>query len=338
MPNGLLEVTGTLDLAQFWPAGESDGDTAKVVVGANAFKFTGPNGIAKITHAFDGATVKGAVSKPTIDKNNQVTIRWQGIDAPELHYRPIAPTLSGKKPTATQRAAFNKVNGNFRQYLGESAPEALAKFMATFGAGPLPVVVRTQVDEPNDVFDTYGRLIGDIILSPGHNEVNANHWMCENGWAYPTYYSSMTPTEINQLQALTATAKQAKKGIWQSKANTSDLSYFDPTMVFVSHGAFNAAKDKGKVFLPKLFRRRSTYAGCKAAKMTAANFKKYLSLEPDACFATADFLANGVTSATPRHLDEFVSTDTKFTVTAGDLVFQEGKSRVVGPDGKPVNW
>jgi hypothetical protein len=162
--------------------------------------------------------------------------------------------------------------------------------------------------------------------------------MCENGWAYPTYYSSMTAKEINNLQALTATAKKGKKGIWQGKANTADLSYFDPKMVFVNRGTFNAAADKGKVFMPKLFRRRSTYASCKAAKMTTANFKKYLSLEPDACFETSDFIAHGLTSATPRRLDEFVSADSQFTVTAGDLVFQEGKSRVVGANGKPVTW
>jgi len=27
MPTGLLEVSGTIDLAQFWPTGESDADT-----------------------------------------------------------------------------------------------------------------------------------------------------------------------------------------------------------------------------------------------------------------------------------------------------------------------
>jgi len=336
MPHGLLEVTGTLDLAQFWPAGESDGDTAKVVVAANAFRFTAPDGTSKITHAFDGATVKGSVSKLAIDKKNQVTIRWQGIDAPELHYRPTAPTLAGKKPTTTQRAAFNKSNGNFRQYFGETATVSLTQFLKTFGAYPLHVVVRTQVDEPNDVFDTFGRMIGDIIVNPGPHEVNANHWMCKNGWAYPTFYSSMTPKEISDLLALTAAARKAKKGIW--KRDSSDLSVFDPKLVFRSHGVPDPKHDAGSVFMPKLFRRRSTYASAKAAKMTSANFQKYLTLEPDACFTTDEFVAVGLTAATPRRLDEFVTAASKFTVSAGDLVFQEGKSHVVGPDGKPVNW
>ena len=41
MPAGLLEVDGSIDLAQFWPVGSSDADTSQihVDVGAGAFRF-----------------------------------------------------------------------------------------------------------------------------------------------------------------------------------------------------------------------------------------------------------------------------------------------------------
>src|SRR4029077_14423031 len=135
MPKGLLEVSGTIDLAQFWPTGESDADTVKVLLsGPNAFRFTlHPGAPSKVTHAFEGATVKGKVSKPAIDKEGRVTIRLQGIDAPELHYRPTAPTLNGKKPTPAKRAKFPAANGNFRQKLGETAAIALGEFLAKAG-------------------------------------------------------------------------------------------------------------------------------------------------------------------------------------------------------------
>jgi len=56
-------VTGTLDVNQFWPNGESDGDTAKVVVGAGAFRFRAkPNGKWKVTNAFDHAIVKRSLN------------------------------------------------------------------------------------------------------------------------------------------------------------------------------------------------------------------------------------------------------------------------------------
>src|SRR5262245_39049816 len=126
MPQGLLAVTGTIDLAQFWPAGECDADTVKVLrAGANAFKFRKHAGAPfKVTHAFEGATVKGKVNKPAIDSNNRITIRLQGIDAPELHYRPTAPTLNKKKPSTSEKAAFNANNGNFRQFFGEPLPSS----------------------------------------------------------------------------------------------------------------------------------------------------------------------------------------------------------------------
>ena len=63
MATGLLEVSGTLGVNQFWPNGGSDGDTAKVVVGAGAFRFRAkPNGKWKVTNAFDHAIVKRSLN------------------------------------------------------------------------------------------------------------------------------------------------------------------------------------------------------------------------------------------------------------------------------------
>ena len=338
MSKGLLELSGTIDLAQFWPVGQSDADTVKVLMsGPNAFRFTPhPGAQSKVTHAFEGATVKGKVSKPAIDNKNRVTIRLQGIDAPELHYRPTAPTLNGNKPTAEQRAKFNAANGNFRQKFGETTTIALGTFLAKAGGSPLRCVVRTGVDEPSEVFDTFGRMVGDIFVTVGGVEQNVNHWLCRKGWAFPTFYSSMTKQEIDDLIKLSESARNAKAGIW--KRTTSDLSLFDRTLLFRNKGTPDPANDDGRVFFPKLFRRRSTFGIAQTAKMVSGLFKNYLKMEPDACFETADFLSQGVTAATPRHLDEFVSPATRFTVGPKDRVFQENKSRVVGKNGKPVKW
>ena len=338
MPIGLLEVTGTIDLAQFWPAGESDADTIKVLLsGPNAFRFTPhPGASSKVTHAFEGAKIKGKVNKPAIDTKNRITIRLQGVDASELHYRPTAPTLNGKKPTPAQRTKFNSANANFRQKFGETATVALGKFLAQAGQTPIKCEVRTAVDEPNDVFDTFGRLVGDVFVTIGGKEQNVNHWLCEKGWVFPTFYSSMTKQEINELTALSEPARKAKAGIW--KRATPDLSAFDRTLVFRNHGTPDSASDSGPVFLPKLFRRRSTFGIAQTAKMTSAPFKNYLKAEPDACFETTDFLSQGPSAATPRRLDEFVSPASKFTVGAKDLVFQENTSHVVDKNGNPVKW
>lgn len=39
------------------------------------------------------------------------------------------------------------------------------------------------MDAPNDVFDTYGRLIGDIIVVKGGKDTNVNQWLVEQNCA-----------------------------------------------------------------------------------------------------------------------------------------------------------
>ena len=338
MPVGLLEADGTIDLAQFWPQGDSDADTVKVLLsGANAFRFRPHAGAAfKVTHAFNGATVRGKVSKSAIDKQGRITIRLQGIDAGELHYRPTAPTLNGKKPTAAQRTKFNAANGNFRQHFGETAAMKLAGFLATVGSSPVHCVVRTAVDHPGDVFDAFGRFVGNIIVTANGKEADANLWLCEHGWAFPTFYSSMMENEIEELIKLAAKARKNKSGIWGKV--TSNLTKFDRSLVFRNHGTPNPVKDAGPVIMPKLFRRQSTFEIAKLAGMTSGHFNAYLAKEPDPCFETADFLKSGINAATPRQLDQFVTAAGKFTVGSGDVVFQEHASKVVDANGNPAHW
>jgi hypothetical protein len=90
--------------------------------------------------------------------------------------------------------------------------------------------------------------------------------------------------------------------------------------------------------MPKLFRRQSTYAVAKAAKLVTGTFAKYLQNHPDGCYETSDFLSQGIAAATHRRLDEFVDTQSQYTVRPGDLVFQEASSRVVDKVGNPARW
>jgi endonuclease YncB( thermonuclease family) len=144
---GVLRVIGTIDLGQFWPQGESDADTTKVLVGvrADSFKYQStPNGAFKTTTVFRNAKVVGRVSKAPIDAKGRITIRLQGIDAPELHYR---PTLSNKpKPTPAQRDAFKAANKNFRQPYGETATMGLGAYLAKNQKEIVQCTVETRVD------------------------------------------------------------------------------------------------------------------------------------------------------------------------------------------------
>ena len=342
---GLLTVTGTLALDQFWPTGESDADTAKVVVAVvpNAFQFQAdPNGPAKPTHVFDQAKVKGRFgTKPVLDTKGRLTIRFQGIDAPELHYQP-APLSKAQKAqmTADQLAAFKKLNKRYRQRFGETSTAKLRDLLAGDGRADLPCRVTTAVDAPNDVFDVYGRFIGDVHVDLDHQAVNLNQWLVEEGWAYPAFYASMSAAEINALLAATQKGRQKQHRLWKHLRRT--VGQFDRSLMFRGKGAaLDPAADIGSVLMPKLFRRHCTYSVYRKVGIVSGNFHNYLkaSIPPDSCFLTADFLDQRAAAAPHHTLDEFVAADGKISKQPHELVFREQPSTLVGPDGKKItDW
>jgi endonuclease YncB( thermonuclease family) len=329
---GLLKVDGSLDINQFWPGGTSDADTAKVTVnGANAFRFQPHPGAAfKVTHVFEKAKVRGSTTKPAIDSKKRITIRLQGIDAPELHYRP-SPLKKGVAETV--RTKFKTVNKEYRQNLGESAANSLRKLLAGPSSASIPCTVTTQVDSPNEVFDTYGRFIGDIVVKHKGANLDLNIWLVEQGWAFPTFYTSMQPEEIQAF--LKATTKGKKKGrIWAKL--TKKIPTFDPSLVFVKGGPFEANADNGPVCLPKLFRRQTTWFAYKKAGATSKDFKPFLKEQRNALLLTNDFLENGIHAASPHFIDEFLKADGTFSLLPEGMVFKEDPSSLVDDTGKKI--
>lgn len=342
MPVGLLEVEGTIDVKQFWPEGRSDADTTKVVVNVapDAIRFRkNDSSPFQPTHVFDNAKVKGRTATAPI-KNGKLTIRLQGIDAPELHYQPSPLSPAERKGlTDAKKQAYHEVTHSYRQFLGATASQALHDFLAGSGEPALPCRVFTHVDAPNEVFDTYGRLVGDIEVTVGGQKVDINHWLVEQGFAYPTFYSSMNTDEIRAFLALAKTARTKKLPVWKHLARTIGAFDFDLREPKVGETAV-LATDKGPVILPKLYRRYTNWSARKKAKVTSQTFQKFLGEgsggKPDTCYTIDDFLTNGVHSATPRNFAEFVEGGKTIKFQPEGLVFGEAPSSLVGADGKAI--
>ncbi|MET3909122.1 endonuclease YncB(thermonuclease family) [Bradyrhizobium sp. S3.3.6] len=342
MPVGLLEVEGTIEISQFWPEGRSDADTTKVVVNVapDAIRFRkNDSSPFHPTHVFDNAKVKGRTATAPI-KNGKLTIRLQGIDAPELHYQPSPLSPAEKKGlTDAKRKAYHEVTHPYRQFLGATSSKALHDFLSNTGEATLACRVFTHVDAPNEVFDTYGRLVGDIEVTVANKAVDINHWLVEQGFAYPTFYSSMNDDEIRAFLALTKIARTKKLPVWKALAKTIPAFDFDLREPKKNETDV-LATDKGPVILPKLYRRQTNWAARKKATVTSQNFQKFLAEgsggKPDTCYAIDDFLANGVHSATPRNFADFVEGGTKIKFQPDGLVFGEAPSTLVGADGKVI--
>ena len=346
---GVLKVKGTIDLKQFWPEKESDGDTVKVSIDDNAFLFQPyPDRPFQAKSALYNAQMH---KKPVIHVDRSTgaksfTVRVQGIDAPELHYQPQAPANLQADVNA-HHAAFHQYDKDYRQPYGESATVNLAAWLKeTYGQQqPLPCVVVTQVDVPNEVFDVYGRFIGTILIldQNGSEEVLAddgqstlkatdvNLRCVQRGWAFPTFYSSMTEEEITPLLQAARDAQKQNLGLWayyQSHIGALDTSILYDRPTQRHHPQYSAAQDTGDVIFPKLFRRLCSYTALSKAGIIDTTFKQYLQKEREYCFLLGEFLEQGVTASTPHPIDEFIDDGGNLTRQGYELVFQEKPSKL----------
>jgi len=315
MTKGLLLISGTIDITQFWPQNESDADTVKVEVSRDGFKFA-PNGnhaSAKVTHVFDSPMVIGAETKAI--SQGKITVRLEHIDAPELHYL-------GTK--------------NFRQYFGETAAIALHDLIAAAGKNPVHCEVRTFVNHPNDVFDTYGRLIGNIILHPNtKKELNVNHWLVQNGWALPAFYNSALVEEIKEISKFADEARKNKKGIWAHLS--TDVGHPDFSLLFRHGGPANPQADIGPVVVPKMFRREVAWQKLQINDHFAGTFRDFLAKQEDGWVKTADFLQNQSVEPLNKDLSSLVDAKGFLTVDPVDVVFFEKASTLADAWGRDID-
>ncbi len=333
--SGLLRIRGVIDLTQFWPGGSSDADTSKVKVnvGPGSFAFAADGKKFKPTQALDKAIVIGASKKPLIDSQSRVTVRLQGIDAPELHYK--APALRKSRPEVTpeKRVAYNAENKTERrQYWGETATLALAEKLSTYGAGTIRCEVYSAVDHPYELVDTYARVVGNLHVGKKLG-LDINRWLTEQGWVFPAFYSSMSEAEIQTL--LDAAVKGRRQGrVWS--ALTDDITKWKPKLVYRKGGPIDTANDQGALILPKLFRRQVAWKMEQYAKVFKGRFAEFLADRPDECYLTKDFLGKGLHTAPTHRLADFMK-GKRFMKAPEDLVFREKFSSVVNAAGKRLD-
>jgi endonuclease YncB( thermonuclease family) len=330
----LLKIEGRIALDQFWPEGASDADTTKIAltVAPGAFSYDVEGQGFTPTDVFEDAVALGQGRKKVISASRRITVRLQGVDAPELHYKAAAlPRRDDVTPAL--RDEYNALNRKEkRQWLGESATVALADFLRGFGAGSVPCQFYSFVETPGDVIDTYGRFVGNIMVGPAF-DIDLNLWLTAEGWVYPTFYASMDDAEI-QLYLDALPGARAKGRCWA--AYSRDIRSFERDLVYRGEGAaFDAAQDAGPVLMPKLFRRLVAFDLEKAVGLRRGSFKTYLKERRDGCYALADFMEQGPFAATPRTLDAF-QRGPMFRLEPHELVFQEKPSTLVDGAGRRI--
>jgi endonuclease YncB( thermonuclease family) len=332
-PSGTVEVHGLLNFNQFYyQNADSDADTIKIELQADSVRFR-PNDDTpwkENLKVFDDAYVGD--TKVVRKRNHTITARLQGIDAPELHYEAQRRGLK----LSQQQKSRHWMNYRFRQNWGAKAVYELEKFLKSYVKSGViqDASIFSKVDSPNDVFDIYGRFVGDIVISKddsGTDSANINHWLVEQGWAFPAFYNSMTKQEIEILDSVGKEAKNNSKGIWAGLSDT--LIPFDPdlrTPRGKNTPRIDHATDRGGLNMPKIFRRQVDYEVKKKAKVTnARSLTAYIETKKkDTCYISNEFLENG-TKAKVRHLSEFIDADGNIKFEPNELIFKEDASAVL---------
>src|SRR5262245_50758880 len=162
---GVLTVKGTVDVNQFWPDGSSDADTSKILLTIDpdsmVYRKTSTAKGKKVFKVYSGACTDKALKNPVIEKG-VITVRLQGIDAPELHYRPQTERALGSLAKAANNGV--QVVFEYRQAQAETATARLGKHLAAKSSKPaIPCTFVTGLDDqkgPADAVDKYGRFVG----------------------------------------------------------------------------------------------------------------------------------------------------------------------------------
>jgi len=362
---GLLTIDGVIRLDQFWAKGKSDGDTVKITIPkgvTSAFKFAAsPTAKAKIVHAFDTA-ISSDVSKKALTKNDikfatkvvtqprgkanvgvrQVTIRMQGIDTPELHYKIYDARTIVQIPKANR-----KVNIEYYQRLSGSAALKLRALIAAVSTGDaVPCQFRTRVDTAAEAIDKYGRFVGDIWVTLGGTEINLNDAMLEQGLAVPAFYESMLPHEISAKLAATETGRKVPGRLAKHyRAKVGKLEKRLKYAPFTARAKANPPKigsDSGTVIHPKLFRRLCAWTILRDGKAKRksgpipSNYEKYLREDQSlkTIQLTRDFLKRK--KAAPKiDFFRFFKTNT-LKLEPQEIVFGEARSDLYTNTGIPI--
>jgi endonuclease YncB( thermonuclease family) len=187
----------------------------------------------------------------TSEADQSVQLRFQAIDAPELHYNKYTQPLGvHSRDELLKRMGFRKI-----QYDGNK--------VASSSPDRVPGVILSNMVERN------GRPVAYLLLEKASESLidgsniaidvdtlnqTLNCQLLAQGVAYPGFYDSIPAIHRQHLQTIAQTAKVEKRGIW----------LVDRTANFMLRHVTDLTAPSGQLIYPKLFRRGINYLKARA--------------------------------------------------------------------------
>jgi endonuclease YncB( thermonuclease family) len=287
-PADYLVVPGTAVLVGKQP----DGDSVR-------FAADDPDLFAQLEH--------GDRVRPSAD--GTVQLRFDGIDAPELHYSGSAqPQGASARDALLGHLGFSDVTyrpGSTTVTSAEPAtvPLVVLSRLVEVNGRPVSVVFAgAPAQRLAGSAGTWVRLDADLL------DASVNAWEVTTGVAYPLLYTSTAPDLRAAFAAMARTAAEQHLGVWAADSSAR-FSVADPADV----------GPDGALVFPKLFRRTVDYL--RDRKKSGLTLPQWLAAHPDT--EDDDVLVAGA-PAVPLHTLLHQDGDTvTFSPDLLDLVFVE---------------
>jgi endonuclease YncB( thermonuclease family) len=331
---GTIKIKGKIKLNQFWPVGKQDADTSKIqlAVSDTSFFFSPEDDYDsnnfQNTDAFLNAEVhyKGDVSNVikyrTSPNRAYITVRLQGIDAPELHYKNY--DLSAYKGLSQEEKDRYKDNNiEYRQNFAEKAVILLSAFLKELSNGEEELDVTflsKNIEEPIDLIDVYARFVGDIVIESQNQRIILNHWILGNGLAYPAFYNSMLKDEVSEMRKLYKNVDHSLSKLNVTNLFSKKIIPFDTELVYrEENDPEERLTVKSKILFPKVFRRYCIYNILSLSEMFDGTFTSYLKNKKDEFIKWNDFKSG----RTNKHLFSTIHDHGSLEMDPEDIIFVE---------------
>ena len=179
-------------------------------------------------------------------KDGSLQLRFEGIDAPELHYGKHAQPLGDEsRDKLLKYMGFKELDFNDKK-VNESSPSEIEGYILTksldiYGR-PIAYVVTSNNKCLNYLEEEWTYVDEEILKE------TMNYKMLETGFAYYLSYTSQPKMHREIMRDIANNAQNAALGVWQ----------IDKTQEFTLE-SINSVTENGQLIYPKIFRRIIDY-------------------------------------------------------------------------------
>jgi endonuclease YncB( thermonuclease family) len=213
-----------------------------------------------------------------ISADGSVQLRFDCIDAPELHYQGAAQPLGATaRDRLLRRLGFDDVTFAADGEIVMSASPTTVRMtvlarLVEINGRPVSVVFAGADADVAQLED-----VPEVELTPALLERSVNHWEVSGGVAYPLLYTSTTPELRDTIRVAARGARDARRGVW-SLDSTPSFSVADVA----------AVGDGGTLIWPKLFRRVVDYLRQRRPGQSLADWLIATPLQDDEIHVVSD--------------------------------------------------